>query len=422
MKNILAEIITIGDELLDGQSNDTNRQWLCQRLTQIGSKVIHATTVGDEEEAILAALAAAEQRANIILLTGGLGPTKDDRTKSALARYFESPLALHEQALADITAILRHNGLGMTATNKTQAMLPTRCTIIRNSLGTAPGMWFDKQDKVFISLPGVPHEMHKMVTDRVLPGLQKKFSMPVIYHKVIHTVGIAESYLADKLQAWEEQLPDYIHLAYLPGLGTTVKLGLTVTGKQLEDVQQEVAAQIHELIPLIGEYMYGYDDDTLEAVVGRLLQGQGKTLATAESCSGGYVAHMITRVPGSSAYYQGGLIPYQNEAKINVLGVQEATLAAHTAVSEETAIEMAQQVQKKFRSDIGLASTGIAGPSGGSREKPVGTVWIAVANGTTTHTQKLQLGSDRLMHIQLTAIALLDLLRKILKANNHAVV
>ena len=413
MQSIPAEIIAIGDELLYGQTLDTNSQWLCTALTQLGAQVVQRTTVGEEEEAILGALDAAEQRATIILLTGGLGPTADDLTRGVLARYLHRPLVLHEQGLADMQAAFQRRGLTMPANNKPQAMLPAGGTLMRNLLGTAPGMWLEKQGKVFVALPGVPYAMKKMVTATVLPRLKAQFALPIIYQKLIHTVGIAESWLADKLQDWAQQLPSHIQLAYLPRLGT-VQLKLTATGKERSQLEEEVATQIQKLMPLAGEYIYGYDEDTLEAVVGQLLQAQGKTLALAESCTGGYVSHMLTRVPGSAAYYCGGVTAYQNKVKINVLGVQATTIAQHTAVSKETAVAMAQQVRKKLQSDIGLATTGLAGPGGGNAQKPVGTVWIAQADAHTTQAQKLQLGTDRWQNIQLAAVALLDLARKAL--------
>ncbi|MCG8341102.1 MAG: competence/damage-inducible protein A [Cytophagales bacterium] len=410
---IHAEVIAIGDELLYGHTPNTNSQWMSAALTNLGVKVIQATTVRDEEAAILKAFEDAEQRATIILITGGLGPTKDDLTKPLLAHYFNSPMVLHAQALADIKGLLKSKGKALTPTNKAQAILPEKCTIIRNELGTAPGMWFEKNEKVFIAMPGVPHEMQKMMLATVLPKLKNTFELPSIYHKIIKTVGMGESGLVDKLQPWEEQLPPTMQLAYLPGIGE-VSLRLTAIGSQLEKLQEEVEAQVQQLTLVAQQYIYGYDEDTLEGVVGSLLKAQKKTIAIAESCSGGYISHRITRIPGSSIYYQGGIIPYQNEMKINLLAVSTEALHTNGAVSEEVVIEMAQKVRKKFKTDIGLANSGIAGPSGGSYKKPVGTVWIALTDGKVTYTKKLQLGNDRLTNIQLTAIALLNLLRQTL--------
>lgn len=413
MQTIRASVIVIGDELLYGYIPDTNSPWISATLTNVGIKVVQVTTVGDEEATILKAFEDAEQRATIILITGGLGPSKDDLTKSLLARYFNSPMVLHAQALADIEGLLKSKGQTLTPTNKAQAILPEKCTIIRNELGTAPGMWFEKNDKVFIAMPGMPHEMQKMMLTTVRFKLQHTFELPIIYHKIIKTVGISESGLVDKLQPWEEQLPAHIKLAYLPSIGE-VRLRLTAIGSQLEELQHEVQEQVQQLTLVAQQYIYGYDEDTLEGIIGSLLQAQKKTIAMAESCSGGYVSHKITSVPGSSLYYQGGIIPYQNEIKTNLLAISTETLRTKGAVSEEVVIEMAQKVRKKFEVDIGMANSGVAGPSGGSDEKPVGTVWIALVSGQTTRTKKLQLGNDRLTNIQLTAIALLNLLRQTL--------
>ena len=415
MTKISTEIIAIGDELLYGQTLDTNSHWMSAALTNLGFKVIQVTTIGDEEAAILKALEAAEKRAKLILTTGGLGPTQDDRTKALLARYFKTSLELNEQALADVKHFLGSRGQAMTATNKAQAMLPKNCTLIRNKQGTAPGMWFEKKESVFVAMPGVPHEMQAMMTTAILPKLKQKFVLPCIYYKIIKTAGIGESWLADKLKAWEANLPAHIQLAYLPSIGE-VKLRLTAVGNQLQSLKDEVEEQVQKLMPLVEPY--GYAEDTLEAVIGHLLKAQNKTVAVAESCSGGYTSYLITRVPGSSTYYQGGITAYQNEVKINLLGVKATTLASHGAVSEETVIEMAQRVREKFNASIGISSSGIAGPGGGSQEKPVGTVWIALADGGVIHTKKLQLGNERLINVQLTASALLQLLRHALLANH----
>lgn len=413
MQQIPTEIISIGDELLYGQTLDTNSHWLRTALTKIGSKVIQATTVGDKEQAIIRALSAAEERATIIITTGGLGPTQDDLTKQALVRYLNSSLVLYKQALTDIQRALQARGKVPTPADRAQAMLPAHSSSIANKLGTAPGMWLEQKDKVLVALPGVPHEMKQMMQDTVLPRLRKHFDLPTIYHKTIHTIGIIESQLATVIKPWVAALPSHIHLAYLPDVGT-VQLRLTTVGAHRAQLKQEVEGQVHKLQFWAAPYIYGYDEDTLEEVVGKLLKIRGKTLAIAESCSGGYASQLITRVPGSSVYYQGGIVPYQNTAKRELLGIQEATLVQDGAVSKATVIAMAQQVRAKFQAAIGLASTGIAGPGGGSSAKPVGTVWIALADGHTTYTEQLQLGNDRFHNMQLTALSLLNLLRKVL--------
>ena len=413
MKEIYVEIITIGDEILYGQTLDTNSHWISQELNTIGARVIRKSTIGDDRQQMLNALSEAASRASIILITGGLGPTKDDLTKKILAEYFDSPIALNPQALKEVSAYFERRGRTMNALSIAQAELPVKCQIISNTAGTAPGMWFEEGGKVFVSMPGVPHEMKTMMIERVIPRLKEKFDLPVILHKMIKTVGIGESSLAEIIADWEDHLPPHIRLAYLPDLGE-VKLRLTAIGDSYTALEQDVGAQVQQLLPLIGDDVYGFGNTTLEEAVGQLLLNKQKTIALAESCTGGYIAHAITRIPGSSRYFQGGIIPYHNEFKVNVLGVQEATLMEHGAVSEPTVEQMSNRIRKLMRADIGLASSGIAGPEGGTDEKPVGTVWIALADGEQTLTQKLNLTKNRLINIELTSVAALNMLRKYL--------
>lgn len=410
MKTIPAEIIAIGDELLYGQTLDTNSHWISTKLTEVGIKVVRRTTVGDAEADILHALAAAEQRADIILITGGLGPTRDDLTKTCLARYFNCAIEIHEEALAEITAFFKSRGREMTETNRQQAALPVACRKISNKLGTAPGMWFEKNGKVFVSMPGVPHEMKKMMEDYVIPRLSEVFKPPVIVHRIIRTAGIGESFLADKIADWEKQLPPHIRLAYLPGLGE-VKLRLTASGPNTDLLEHDIARAVDELIPVAGEYIYATHDESLEQVIGRMLRERNLTLSVAESCTGGYLSHLITSIPGSSDYFKGAIIPYANEIKMEQLNVSSDTLQAHGAVSEQTVAEMAREVRQRFRTDIGGASSGIAGPGGATPDKPVGLVWIAYADNQKTITKKLQLVHDRLTNIRLASNALLNLIR-----------
>jgi nicotinamide-nucleotide amidase len=417
MKEILAEIITIGDEILYGQILDTNTQWLSAELDKIGIKTIRKTTIGDVESEILSALAEAEERADLILITGGLGPTNDDITKPSLARYFDSKISIHPKALAEITAMFEKLGKELSELNKQQAALPEKCKMISNSLGTAPGMWFEKKDKIFISMPGVPHEMKAMMSDTIIPKLITNFSPPVIYHKIIKTAGVAEAWLAEKIQPWERNLPSHIKLAYLPSLGR-VRLRLTAIGSNLKQLKEEVNRETKKLLILIDKYVYGFDDEKLEEVIGRILSEKNKTMAIAESCTGGHIAHMITSIPGSSDYFKGGLIPYHNDIKINVLGVKKFTIERYGAVSEETVKEMANNIRTLFHTDIGVASSGIAGPGGGTPDKPVGTVWIAYADGKQTITKKLMLAKDRLLNIQYTTVAVLELIRQSLNKKN----
>jgi nicotinamide-nucleotide amidase len=410
MKPILAELLTIGDEILYGQIVDTNSQWMSVELDKAGIKVIRKTTVGDQEDEILTAFAEAEKRADIVLITGGLGPTSDDLTKPLLAKYFNCEMQLHEEALAEVTAFFKSRGREMTDTNKQQALLPICCTKITNPIGTAPGMWFEKNGKVFMSMPGVPHEMKRMMADRVIPKLKEKFKTPHIYHKVIRTIGIGESFLADKIFSWEKSLPEYIKLAYLPSLGE-VKLRLTGFSSSSSQIESEIDELTKHLQPLAGEYIYGYGDETIEIVIGKMLRERKLTLSIAESCTGGYLSHLITSVPGSSEYFLGSMVPYAYEIKMRQLGVKPEVLEKYGAVSEPTIIEMANIVRAKFNTDIGVATSGIAGPGGATPDKPVGTVWIAYSDKHQTVTKKLQISSERAINIRMASMAVLNLIR-----------
>lgn len=414
MKKVLAEILTIGDEILYGQITDTNAQWMSAELDQLGVKVIRKTTVGDTELDILEAFAQAEERADIVLITGGLGPTNDDLTMPMLAHYFRSEIIMNEDVLAHVKDFFERRGRVFTELNKRQALVPEIAEVLHNDLGTAPGTWYERNGKVFVSMPGVPHEMKNLMKKLVIPKLRDFFQTPVIYHKLVKTVGIGESFLADKIKDWEEGLPDHISLAYLPSVGH-VKLRLTAVGEDRQVLKEEVQSKINALLPLAEKYIYGYDDMTLEKAIGQMLLSQDKTLALAESCSGGYVQHKLTTIAGSSAYFQGGVVPYHNDHKINVLGVKPETLEAHGAVSEACVKEMAEGVRRVFKADIGAATSGIAGPGGGTPDKPVGTVWIAYADGDQTVAKKLQLTQNRILNIELTEISVLNLVRKSLK-------
>ena len=410
MKNILAEIITIGDEILYGQIVDTNSQWMSTELDKVGIKIIRKTAIGDTEDEILNMLKEAESRADIILITGGLGPTNDDLTKPCLVKYFDTKLVMNNDALKNLTSIFNKLGRPVSEVNRQQAELPEICEMVPNNMGTAAGMWFNKNNKTFVSMPGVPHEMKIMMTDFIIPKLQKKYQTPSIYHKVVKTVGIGESDLAEIIVDWENNLPENIKLAYLPSLAQ-VKLRLTTFGSTSKQVESEVDRQIVKLKKLIDNYIFGYNQDSLEKVVGQMLLKSNQNIAVAESCTGGYISHLITSISGSSGYFRGGVTPYQNDIKINVLSVNSETIFQHGAVSEQTVIEMAENVRKLYHTDYGLATSGIAGPSGATPEKPVGTIWIAVSNDKKTTTRKLQLWKDRELNIKTTAIAVLNMTR-----------
>jgi nicotinamide-nucleotide amidase len=410
MKSITAELLTIGDEILYGQIVDTNSQWMSVALSNAGIKVVRKTSVGDSEGEIIRALAEAESRADIILITGGLGPTSDDLTKPCLAKYFNCGMSIHEEALAEVTAFFKSRGRDLTEVNRQQASLPVCCTKITNSLGTAPGMWFTKNGKVFVSMPGVPHEMKRMMTDLIVPRLQNTFQPPAIHHQVIRTIGIGESFLAEKISDWEQALPSHVKLAYLPSLGE-VKLRLTSSGSSPEELKKETDALTTSLQERIGQYIYGYGDDAIEVVVGKILREKKLTISVAESCTGGYLSHLITSVPGSSDYFLGSMIPYAYEIKMRQLGVKPEILEKHGAVSEPTIIEMANIVRAKFNTQIGVATSGIAGPGGATPDKPVGLVWIAYSDKNHTVTRKLLLSQDRMINIRSASIAVLNLIR-----------
>jgi len=417
MHFVKAEIIAIGDELLYGQIVDTNSHWISQELDLMGVKVVRKTTVGDNRTDILAAFAEADKRADIVLITGGLGPTQDDLTKPLLAEYFGCEIVAVPEAVEAITTFFKRRGREMTPLNILQGHLPSCCTYVPNEVGTAPGMWFERNGTYWMSMPGVPHEMKKLMKDFVLPKLPSLFTLPIIFHKVIKTVGIGESWLADLIKDWENAIPEHIRLAYLPSLGH-VKLRLTGFGNDKSKLEEEINQRIEAILPIIDKYVYGYNDETLETAIGKLLKQNGKTVALAESCSGGYISHLITTIPGSSSYFQGGVIPYHNQFKENILGVKAETLEKHGAVSEETVLEMAEGVRRLFDADFGLSSSGVAGPDGGSEEKPVGTVWISCSGEGFNEAKKIQLTQDRMLNIQLTGVAVLNLLRICINQNN----
>ncbi len=408
--SVKAEIISIGDELLYGQTLDTNAHWMSNKLDENNIKVFQRTTIGDDEEQILNALKVAEKRVDIVLITGGLGPTKDDLTKPLLAKYFGVKMVHHEQVLKDITLLFSKANREVTALNARQAELPANCEKITNPVGTAPGMWFHENNTVFVAMPGVPYEMKSIMNQGILPKLQKMFSKGVLHHHIIKTIGITESGLSDLIEDWELNLPQHIKLAYLPTKGQ-VKLRLTGSGNDLNKLKQEIAVLQKAIMPKIAKYVYGFGKDQLEGIIGQFLKKNNLTLATAESCTGGYLAHMITSVSGSSKYFKGSIIAYSNEIKTAHLGVRTEDLRQHGAVSEKVARAMSEGVRKEFGTDIGIATTGIAGPSGGTTEKPVGTVWIAYSDQHKTFSKKFNFSRDRTFIIHWSALAALNMIR-----------
>lgn len=408
---IKTEIITIGDELLIGQVIDTNSAWIGEQLNAIGVKVNQITSISDDRSHILKTLAEAETRADIILITGGLGPTKDDITKVTLCEYFNTRLVFNQEAFNRIENLFKIRGFTMTEVNRKQAEVPANCRVIPNSNGTASGMWFEKNGKIFVSMPGVPFEMKQMMTGFILPELATKFNSHHIIHKTILTQGGGESMIAKIIENWEDNLPQNIKLAYLPQPGM-VRLRLTATGNDKNELLRQLEQETAKVQQLIPDLIYGYDNDTLESVVGGLLRSTKKTMATAESCTGGYIAHLITSIPGSSEYFKGSVVAYANEVKEKILGVKKESLEAHGAVSEEVVKQMAEGVKSRLKTDYAIATSGIAGPDGGTDKKPVGYTWIAIATPETVIARQFLFGEDRGRNIRKTAIMALDMLRK----------
>jgi nicotinamide-nucleotide amidase len=415
------EIINIGDELLIGQVVNTNASWMAEQLNLSGFRVHQFTIVSDDRAHILEALSLAEKRAQVVLISGGIGPTKDDITKHTLCEFFNTRLVLDEEAYRDVEKLFARRGYPVTELNHQQAMLPECCTSIPNQLGTARGMWFEKSETpptptVFVSMPGVPFEMKAMMTEEIIPRLKKTFNTPVIQHRTILTQGVGESFLAARIEDWENQLPSHVRLAYLPQPGI-VRLRLTGTGSDEALLKTQIREQVYALEKLIPEYIFGYDNETLEEIIGKLLKEKGASLATAESCTGGYIAHLITSIPGSSAFFKGSVVCYSNEVKEQIVGVQPETLRKFGAVSEQTVTEMAVGVQTRLNADYVIATSGIAGPDGGTDEKPVGTIWIAIATPHEVFAQKFLFGDSRERNIRRTALQALNMLRKTLLAD-----
>lgn len=406
-----AEIITIGDELLIGQVVDTNSAWMGEVLNQIGIKINRITSISDNRDEIINTLKEASQRAQLILITGGLGPTNDDITKKTLAEFFRVNMRFDEKAFEDVVHLFSIRGRELSAINRMQAEVPENCITLYNKVGTAPGMWFDEKDVVFVSMPGVPYEMKYLMEKEVIPRVKKRFNTPYIVHSTVLTFGIGESFLADKIAAFENALPDIIKLAYLPSAGS-VRLRLSGTGDNEQELNNLIRQLTNELSSLIPEYIYGFEKDELPKVVGELLKSKGLTLATAESCSGGFMAHLITSIPGSSAYYMGSSVTYSNESKTELLNIPSSLIEQHGAVSEPVVLAMVESAKKLFNVDCAIATTGIAGPGGGTPEKPVGTVWVGVSTPDETKAYLLKLGDNRLRTIEIAALSGLNLLRK----------
>ncbi len=410
-----ASIITIGDELLIGQVIDTNSAWMAQELNKAGIPVVRRLAVGDVWEDIWKALDEEQQQADIVLITGGLGPTADDITKQLLCDYFKAKMIVNEEVKQHVIDIFTKLNRPIINSNLLQAEVPDCCTVLLNQRGTAPGMWFTKNKKVFVSLPGVPHEMKGLMTHEVIPRLVEQFTTGTILHRNLMTAGIGESFLAEQIKDFEVALPQHIKLAYLPNYGM-VRLRLSAMGEDKAQLENDIDLLFTELQERVKEYLVTITDEPLEKVLGNLLLAKEKTICTAESCTGGYLAHLITAIPGSSAFYDGSVVSYSYKAKEDLLQVDHQMLETKGAVSEEIVLQMAKGALNNIKSDYVIALSGIMGPNGGMPDKPVGTVWIAIGNNEKLETHKLFFRFDRMRNIQLTATYSLNLLRKFILA------
>jgi nicotinamide-nucleotide amidase len=406
-----AEIITIGDELLIGQTVDTNSAWIGSELSLAGIRVNRITSISDNREEIKSALDESSSRAGIILITGGLGPTSDDITKETLCEYFGGKMVLNEEVLLDVTERLHRRNFPMNENNRRQAMVPDSCTVLPNRTGTAPGMLFEKNDRLFISMPGVPFEMKYIMREHVLPMISKRYQGHFIIHRNIMTFGTFEAMLAERLEPFERELPSGIRLAYLPAQGV-IKLRLTASGNSEQATRNLVEQQVEKLYTILPDVIYGEDEVSLEEAIGNLLFIRGLTVSTAESCTGGKIASLVISVPGSSAWFKGSVVAYDNRIKEEILGVRSEIIETHGAVSMETAAAMAIGVRKIMCTDYSVAVTGIAGPAGGTLEKPVGTVWMAVASERGIATEKQTFGDDRISNISRSSNSALNFLRR----------
>jgi nicotinamide-nucleotide amidase len=412
-----AKIIAIGDEILQGQTLDTNSNYLAQKLTELSFRVEKILVIGDRKKEIIEALDNSINKYNLIVFTGGLGPTSDDITKKTLTEYFNGELIQNNEVLKDVENFINARGFKLNENNKKQALVPSNCKIVRNPNGTAPGMIFKKNNTTIISMPGVPFEMKQMFEEKIIPEMKKIFDFPTKCIKFVHTLGIPEAQLAEKLANFEKELPNNIKIAYLPS-PEDIKIRLWAFGGFQRRLCEIINEKINELHKLLGNAIFGTENDTLETVLAKLLTENKKTLSTAESCTGGNIAHLITSVPGSSNYFKGGIISYSNEVKINNLNINEQTIETFGAVSEQTVSEMVIGAINLFKTDYAIAVSGIAGPTGGSKEKPVGTTWIAVASKNKIITQKFTFGTRRDINIRRASASAIHMLINFIKQNN----
>lgn len=404
------DIISIGDELLIGQVINSNASWMGQKLSAQGMQINRMVAVADTREAIMHALKNSAQNARVVLITGGLGPTKDDLTKDIACEFFGSKLILDEGVRSHVESFFKMRGFDLTKLNYWQAMVPNNCQVVANAVGTAPGMYFEKDEVHYLFMPGVPLEMKSIMDTWAIPYFKNLCQPPAYVEKTVLTHGMGESFLADKIADWENNLPEYFSLAYLPSPGR-VRLRISARGENKDKLQAELEKQIIKLKSIIKALFFGYNDDTMEKVVGKLLLNKKATLSTAESCTGGLIAHKITTIPGSSQYFKGSVVAYANEIKEGILKVNSADLEKYGAVSETVVLQMAENMRKIYNTDYALAVSGIAGPDGGTKEKPVGTVWIAMATVDKVVAKKFLFGGERVRNIDWAYQTALNLLR-----------
>ncbi len=405
------EVVTIGDELLIGQVVDTNSAWIGQQLNLAGFRLGRITSVSDQEDEILSVLKEATQRSGVVLLTGGLGPTRDDITKTTLCKFFDTHLVFNESVFKNIQRFLKGRVTSINGLNRDQAMVPESCTVIANAIGTAPIMWFESKGKVVVSMPGVPHEMKRAMSQDILPRLKERYPTEIIRHKTILVYNVPEAVLAERLTAWEEGLPECIKLAYLPAPGR-IRLRLTASGQEDKSLNEAINRVVKELYIVIGPHIYGEEDVSTGQLFASFFSSGKYSLAVAESCSGGFLAHLLTAVPGASRYFLGGVVAYSNHLKKRFLGVDDEALVKEGAVSQVVVEQMALGIQKQTGADYAIATSGIAGPEGGSDDKPVGTVWIAWAGPEKVVSRVFNFGSDRKRVIERTSeVSLIELMQ-----------
>ena len=405
-----ADLITIGDEILIGQIVDTNSAWMAQKLNDEGINIREITSISDQPAHILSTLHESGSKSSIVLVTGGLGPTKDDRTKSALCTFFGTELIEKKEVLEHIVQLLSPRGVHINSLNREQALVPATAIVLQNKLGTAPGLWFNHEGTVYVFMPGVPFEMKYLMENEVLPRIQKMFNTLTIIHRTVLTQGLPESMLAERLESWEDQLPDQISLAYLPS-PQNVRLRLSARGTDKEMLLKQIEQEIEKLTILIPDYIYGYEEETLAGNIGKILEERGLTVSVAESCTGGNIAHFFTSNPGSSVYFKGGIVAYSNEIKTNILGIRSELINEKGAVSREVVEAMAIGARKMLNTDFAIATSGVAGPDGGTIDKPIGTVWIAIAGENTLLSKVYNFGNNRERTIIRASQTALNMLR-----------